>query len=79
MEDVWQTTQRSEVTFSTLSDASINAYCASPEPFDKAGGYAIQGRAAVFVQSIAGSYSGIVGLPLAETAQLLQQAGIRVL
>lgn len=78
-EEFWQSTQRSEVTFANLPDALIKAYCSTPEPYDKAGGYAIQGQAAVFIQEIAGSYSGIVGLPLFETAQLLQQAGIRVL
>jgi septum formation protein len=78
-EDLWQVTQSSDVAFHTLTDQSINAYCATQEPYDKAGGYAIQGQAAIFIQLIAGSYSGIMGLPLFETGQLLQQAGIRVL
>jgi septum formation protein len=78
-EEFWQTTHLSEVTFATLSEESMRAYCALPEPYDKAGGYAIQGRAAQFISHIAGSHSGIMGLPLYETAQLLQQAGIRIL
>jgi septum formation protein len=78
-EEFWQTTHMSEVTFATLSEETMRAYCAMPEPYDKAGGYAIQGRAAQFITHIAGSQSGIMGLPLYETAQLLQQAGIRIL
>lgn len=77
--DTWQITQSSDVAFGVLSDEIIHAYCATPEPYDKAGGYAIQGLAALFIQGIAGSYSGIMGLPLYETAQLLQQAGIHIL
>jgi septum formation protein len=78
-DDFWQMTHSSEVTFNDLSDETIRAYCALPEPYDKAGGYAIQGRAAQFIRHISGSHSGIMGLPLFETAQLLQQAGIRIL
>ena len=78
-EEFWQTTHTSEVTFATLSEETMRAYCAMPEPYDKAGGYAIQGRAAQFITHIAGSQSGIMGLPLYETSQLLQQAGIRIL
>ena len=59
-----------------LSPAEAEAYWHSGEPRDKAGGYAIQGLAAAFVESIAGSYSGVVGLPLFETAQLLESVGI---
>jgi septum formation protein len=69
-------TQVSEVRFATLSAASIKAYCATSEPYDKAGGYGIQGLAALFVEHIEGSHSGIMGLPLYETARLLRQAGI---
>lgn len=79
LDEVWQITQKSDVAFSNLSESTIRAYCASQEPYDKAGGYAIQGVGALFVQDIAGSYSGIMGLPLFETAQLLQQAGLRIL
>ena len=66
----------SDVTFRQLSDAEIAAYWASGEPCDKAGGYGIQGLAAVFVSRIEGSYSAVVGLPLCETAQLLAGFGI---
>jgi septum formation protein len=61
----------SAVRFRRLSDADLDWYCASGEPVDKAGGYAIQGRAAVFVTHLAGSYSGVMGLPLCETWELL--------
>ena len=71
-----QLTQVSQVRFATLTPASIKAYCATPEPYDKAGGYGIQGLAALFVEHIDGSHSGIMGLPLFETAQLLRQAGV---
>jgi septum formation protein len=67
---------RSRVTLAPLGDAAIERYCASGEPLDKAGGYAIQGRAAAFVTRIEGSYSGIVGLPLDAVAALLAQAGV---
>ncbi len=67
---------RSLVKFRTLSAAERTAYWATGEPTDKAGAYAIQGRAAVFVENLQGSYSGVVGLPLFETAALLANAGI---
>jgi septum formation protein len=69
-------TQVSDVRFATLSAASIKAYCATSEPYDKAGGYGIQGLAALFVEHIEGSHSGIMGLPLYETARLLRRAGV---
>lgn len=71
-----QRTQISQVRFGVLSPASIAAYCDTPEPYDKAGAYGIQGSAALFVEHIEGSHSGIMGLPLYETAQLLRQAGL---
>lgn len=71
-----QVTQVSEVRFGVLTPAAIAAYCATAEPYDKAGGYGIQGPAAQFIEHIAGSHSGIMGLPLFETAQLLRQAGL---
>ena len=71
-----EVTQVSQVRFATLSAASIKAYCATQEPYDKAGGYGIQGLAALFVEHIDGSHSGIMGLPLYETATLLRKAGI---
>ena len=70
-----QVTQVSEVRFAKLTREQIRAYCASPEPYDKAGGYGIQGAAAVFIEHIEGSHSGIMGLPLFETANLLRKAG----
>jgi septum formation protein len=65
----------SDVQFRSLAQDEIRAYVASGESDDKAGAYAIQGRAALFVAEIRGSQSGIVGLPLYETAQLLQKVG----
>ena len=64
----------SEVTFAALDDAEVARYVATGEPFGKAGGYAIQGRAAAFISHLAGSYSGVMGLPLFETARLLRAA-----
>jgi septum formation protein len=69
-------TQVSDVRFARLTAAQIRAYCATPEPYDKAGGYGIQGLAALFVEHIEGSHSGIMGLPLFETANLLRKAGL---
>ena len=66
----------SRVHFRTLGDAEREAYWATGEPLDKAGGYAIQGLAAIFVERLEGSYSAVVGLPLAETAELLAGFGI---
>jgi septum formation protein len=66
----------SAVRFAGLSEPQIERYCAGGEPYDKAGGYAIQGLAATFIEHLEGSYSGVMGLPLFETAQLLRQAGI---
>jgi len=66
----------SEVRFRATTAAERLAYCATGEPFDKAGGYGIQGHAAVFVEELRGSYSGVVGLPLFETAALLARGGI---
>jgi septum formation protein len=71
-----QLTQISHVRFGPLSTAFIKTYCSSQEPFDKAGGYGIQGTAALYIEHIEGSHSGIMGLPLYETAKLLRQAGI---
>lgn len=66
-----------EVTFSTLEMPLIEAYLATDEPWDKAGAYGIQGIAGSFVRRINGSYSSVVGLPLCETRELLEGAGIR--
>jgi septum formation protein len=69
----------SRVTLRRLAAAEIERYVRSGEPLDKAGAYAVQGRAAAFVSRIEGSYSGIVGLPLCETAVLLARVGVAVL
>jgi septum formation protein len=66
----------SEVRFRATTHAERLAYCGTGEPFDKAGGYGIQGHAAVFVENVTGSYSGVVGLPLFETAALLARCGL---
>lgn len=66
----------SAVRFRALSAAECVAYWRGGEPRDKAGGYAIQGHGAVFIEHLSGSYSGVMGLPLFETAQLLQAAGV---
>lgn len=70
-----QALQISRVRFAPLADADIKTYCASGEPMGKAGGYAIQGRAAAFIEHLEGSYSGVMGLPLYETAALLRAPG----
>jgi septum formation protein len=66
----------SEVRFRALSARECAAYCDTGEPRDKAGAYAIQGLGAALVQELRGSYSGVVGLPLFETARLLAEAGV---
>lgn len=67
---------RSEVTFRRIAAAEARAYWETGEPCDKAGAYAIQGRAAVFIAELRGSYSGVMGLPLFETAELLSEPGV---
>ncbi|WP_020394385.1 Maf family protein [Thiolinea disciformis] len=69
---------RSRVWFRHMQEAEIAAYWASGEPRDKAGAYAIQGLGAVFVERLEGSYSGVMGLPLFETANLLKQFGLSI-
>ena len=73
-----QATQVSRVRFAALSPALVQAYIASGEPFGKAGSYAIQGALAAHIAHIQGSHSGIMGLPLFETAHLLRRAGVRM-
>jgi septum formation protein len=72
-----QALSESRVTFAGMTTAQIRAYVDSGEPMGKAGAYAVQGRAAAHIARIAGSYTGIMGLPLHETAQLLRAAGVR--
>lgn len=69
----------SRVGFKALSDEQIRRYVLTGEPLDKAGAYAIQGKAAAFVTSLSGSYSGVMGLPLSETAELLTDFGMEIL
>ena len=69
----------SQVTFRAITEDEIQRYVATGEPFDKAGAYAIQGRAAAFVSRIEGSYSGVMGLPLFETGEILAKIGLHVL
>jgi septum formation protein len=71
-------TNVSRVRFAALTRAQIDGYVRSGEPFGKAGAYAIQSAAAAWIEHIEGSHSGIMGLPLYETARLLRQARVRV-
>jgi septum formation protein len=71
--------ERSRVTFSPLDEGEIAWYVASGEPYDKAGGYAIQGRGALFVSTVEGNYSNVVGLPLPLVYRLLRELGHRPL
>ena len=73
-----QVLSTSKVSFSTMTSAQIRAYVATGEPLGKAGAYAVQGRAAAYIAHISGSYSGIMGLPMFETAQLLRTLGIKL-
>ncbi|MDQ2964163.1 MAG: Maf family nucleotide pyrophosphatase [Pseudomonadota bacterium] len=80
----WQTqlalaVSTSRVTFRAIGRDEIERYVATGEPFDKAGSYAIQGKAAAFVQHLEGSYSGVMGLPLFEMAEILARIGFPVL
>lgn len=68
----------SRVRFRALLASEIEAYCGCDEPFDKAGAYAIQGKAAMFVEHLEGSYSSVMGLPLLETADLLRDTGLEL-
>jgi septum formation protein len=70
---------RTDVRFRSLESDEIAAYWQSGEPAGKAGGYAIQGMGAIFIEEIRGSYSGVMGLPLFETARLLRDFGYRLL
>jgi septum formation protein len=74
--DVMSQVSDSAVSFRAIAPEEMSAYWDTGEPRDKAGGYAIQGYGAIFVEALAGSYSGVMGLPLYETAQLLRAAAI---
>lgn len=74
----WSALSRSQVEFDRWSAADIRRYTDTGEPMGKAGAYAIQGAAALHIRHISGSYSGIMGLPAHETAQLLRAAGVRL-
>ena len=78
-DDVLFASSMSHVTFRKLAAGEIERYVASGEAQDKAGAYAVQGRAAALIARLDGSYSGVMGLPLFETAELLAKAGIAVL
>ncbi len=74
--DTRRVLSRSSVTFDDVSPADTARYWRTGEPLDKAGGYAIQGMAAMFIKNLAGSYSSVMGLPVRETAQLLSEFGV---
>jgi septum formation protein len=76
---VEQRVSTSSVRFGELTELAIRRYVMSGEPLDKAGAYAVQGHAAAFIEKIEGSYSGVMGLPLFETAALLADFGVEVL
>ncbi|MEL7026925.1 MAG: Maf family protein [Pseudomonadota bacterium] len=78
-DNVWHRDHLTAVRLKQLSDAEIDAYLATGDWQGKAGGYAIQGPAAAFIPWIQGSYSGVMGLPLNETATLLRTAGLKVI
>jgi septum formation protein len=75
----WQSVSMTDVTFRSLTEQEMLAYWQTGEPVDKAGGYAIQGLGGIFVEAIKGSFSGVVGLPIFETAELLSKQGIKIL
>lgn len=77
-DSVKETLSVTEVRFRELSDDEIRRYVSSGDPLDKAGAYGIQGKASMFIQSINGSYTGVVGLPTFETAQLLGNFGFQL-
>ena len=76
--EVLETLNITAVTFGHMPTEWVRQYCQGDEPMDKAGAYAVQGGAGQYIRRIEGSYSGVMGLPLFETADLLRQAGIRV-
>ncbi len=77
--DIHQATSYNKIKFRQIRPEEIAQYCQLEEPRDKAGAYAIQGHAAIFIENLQGSYSGVMGLPLYETAQILQKVGFNLL
>lgn len=77
--DIHQATSYNKIKFRQIRPEEIVQYCQLKEPRDKAGAYAIQGHAAIFIENLQGSYSGVMGLPLYETAQILQKVGFNLL
>ena len=77
-QEIKQVLTTSFVTFAKLDEDEIRSYIETGEPMDKAGAYAVQGLAAKFITKLSGSYSGVMGLPLYETATLLRQCGVQV-
>jgi septum formation protein len=75
-DSIAETLNITAVTFGQMPDEWIKQYCQSDEPMDKAGAYAVQGGAGQYIRRIEGSYSGVMGLPLFETAELLRRAGL---
>jgi septum formation protein len=77
--EIHQAITENRIKFRNIQPEEIQRYCQSPEPKDKAGAYAIQGRGAIFIENLQGSYSAVMGLPLFETAQLLHKVGFSLL
>lgn len=75
----WQVVNITDVSFRNIQPAEMTAYWQTTEPCDKAGGYAIQGLGSIFIESITGSFSAVMGLPLFETAEILAKQGINIL
>lgn len=71
--------QNSDITFKKLTEPEIRAYIATGEPMDKAGAYAVQGLAGLFIENLNGSFTGVMGLPVYETAKLLKKCGVSIL
>lgn len=75
-DNLWTEHEATEVTFAPLREAEVEAYVRSGEPFDKAGGYGIQGKGSVFIRRINGCYFNVVGLPLYRVSRMLERVGI---
>ena len=75
----WQRVSITDVVFRVITEREIKAYWETKEPYDKAGGYAIQGIGSIFIQTIKGSFSGVMGLPLFETAEILTEQGLDII